>query len=289
MIKYALPGMYEHAELYFNLLDLKQNKPEYFYPDVKIEIVYGNPQFCIWDGGRIFEHYRQTTIEEMKSIIYTYNNVFNTPIRYVFTNCCLEEKDYHNRFGNILMELAADGPNEVVIADDNFMRFLKERYPTFKFVSSTTKCLIKPEEVRAELAKEDYHLVCLDYNLNHNFKFLDSLSDEEKNKAEFLANAVCHPACPNRKDHYYKNSQSHLSYGRTYHMGYCSIPAERKFIESYHLTYDLIKEKYIPNNFSYFKLEGRTWTEMDLAATICNYLVKPEYYSQVITYLMAKE
>ena len=55
MIKYALPGMYEHANFYFNLLELKLTNPEYFYDNIEIEIIYGNPQFCIWDGGRIFQ------------------------------------------------------------------------------------------------------------------------------------------------------------------------------------------------------------------------------------------
>ena len=290
MIKYALPGMYEHSNFYFKLLEIKQLHPEYFLENTDIEIIYGNPQFCIWDGGRIFTEYIQTTREEIEDIINIYNNVFNIPIRYVFTNRCLEEKHYYNRFGNILMEIGSKGPNEVVVSDDNFMQFLKKNYPTYKYVSSTTKCLINPEEAKAELNKEEYDLVCLDYNLNHHMTFLESLTPEEKKKTEFLVNAICGPACPNRLDHYYKNSQSHLEYGRPYHMGYCAISlasGNGSNVRSHHLTYENIYKTYEPLGFEHYKIEGRTWTVLDLALTICNYLIKPEYKNEILGALLS--
>ena len=46
MIKFAIPGMYELRELNFAYLDLMRTHPEYFYPDIKVDICYGNPQFC---------------------------------------------------------------------------------------------------------------------------------------------------------------------------------------------------------------------------------------------------
>ena len=36
MIKYAIPGMYELANLNFKLLDIKKNNPKFFYDDVEI-------------------------------------------------------------------------------------------------------------------------------------------------------------------------------------------------------------------------------------------------------------
>ena len=60
MIKYAIPAMYELADLNFRLLSIKKERPDLFYNDIEIEISYGNPQFCIWDGGRVFSSYKQT-------------------------------------------------------------------------------------------------------------------------------------------------------------------------------------------------------------------------------------
>ena len=236
----------------------------------------------MWDGGRIFSSYTQATKEEVTDILYTYNHVFNIPARFIFTNCCLEEKDYHNRFGNLLMEWGSYGPNEVVLADDNFMRYLKEKFPSYRYISSTTKCLTSPEKARAELNREEYDLVCLDYNLNANLKFLSDLTPEEKAKTELLVNAICSPACQNRKNHYFKNSQSHLNYGRPYHMEYCNIQGMGSSEKKHHLTYDLIREKYEPLGLTHFKLEGRTWDDIDLIIALCNYMVKPEHRSTVL-------
>jgi len=36
------------------------------------------------------------------------------------------------------------------------------------------------EDFKKELQNPDYIEICLDYNLNHNWKLLDNLTDEEK-------------------------------------------------------------------------------------------------------------
>ena len=45
------------------------------------------------------------------------------------------------------------------------------------------------------LNNENYVFTCLDYNLNHNWKFLDTLTPIEKQKTEFLVNPICMPGC----------------------------------------------------------------------------------------------
>ena len=280
MIKFAIPGMYELRELNFTYLDLMRTHPEYFYPDIKVDICYGNPQFCIWDGGRIFYNdYKQASIEEVRDIIDLYNNTFNIPIRYVFTNTLLKEEDYYNRFCNLIMEAGNNYHNEVVLNDENLLNYLKNKFNNFNFISSTTKCLLDKDLVKQELNKDKFKLVCLDYNLNKNISFLESLSPEEKNKVELLVNAICAPGCTHRKKHYDLNSYSHLNYGKGYGMEYCAIRggAVSNNTISTHITYDDIKNIYEPLGINYFKIEGRTWNNVDLLLTYCNYMVKPEY------------
>lgn len=287
MIKYAIPGLYELADVNMNFLDFMKKNSQFFYDDVEIDVVYGNPQFCIWDGGRIFDSYRQTTIEEMEKNIAIYNYEFNVACRYVFTNSILEPKHYTDRFCNVMVQLLDNGyGNHIVSADDNLTKYLQNQYKTISFVSSTTKCLIKPEESRKELKKENYSLMCLDYNLNKNFTFLNSLTMDERKKIEFLVNAICSPMCPKRKDHYYLNSYSHLNYGKPYRMDSCYIVEDIFFpdekIHGNNMTYQDIKEKYAPLGFEHFKIEGRTWGELEAIMTYCNYMVKPEYKDYVM-------
>lgn len=290
MIKYAIPAMYELADLNFRLLNIKKDQPNLFYNDIEIEISYGNPQFCIWDGGRVFSSYKQSSMDNIKNIIDTYNNIFNIPIRYVFTNNQLTPNEYHNRFCNLLMEIGANGSNEVVIADDNFMEYLKNKYPMYKYVSSTTKVITNPEEARKEINREEYKLTCLHYDLNFNFKFLNSLNEKERAKTEFLINPICPAGCQFRKDHYKLNSQMVLNYGKNYTTPWCGIIENNFYHDAHknHMTYNMIKEKYVPMGFEHFKIEGRTWNELDLALTYCEYMVKPEYQHYVLTGLIGR-
>jgi hypothetical protein len=67
-IGFAIPGLYENFKINKIFIDFKKNYPECFYEDIKIDAVFGNFQFCIWDGGRIFDKYVHATIEQVKEI-----------------------------------------------------------------------------------------------------------------------------------------------------------------------------------------------------------------------------
>lgn len=289
-IKYSIPGFYELSDLNIKLLKLIKNKPQYFYDNFLIEAVYGTPQFCIWDGGRIFNQAKQSSKEQIEQLIYTYNNIFNIPIRYVFTNNQLKEKHYHDHFGNLCMELGSYYNNEVVIADDNFMLYLKNKYPNYSFISSTTKCLNTLEEIVQELDNSNYKMMCLDYNLNKNINFLKNIEENKKDKIELLINPICLPNCLYRKEHYKLNSLANLNYGKKYTMQGCNIPTDKNIFEpkaqKHHITYEDIINTYLPLGYQHFKIEGRTWDSKALCLTYCNYMVKPEYKNSVISILI---
>lgn len=291
MINFAIPGMYELASTNMKFLELKKNNPEYFYDNININAVYGNPQFCIWDGGRIFGQYKQATLEEVERIIAIYNQNFNVPIRYVFTNCMLSEEDYYNHFCHLITSLGSNYSNEIVIADNNLRDFLKSLYPNYKFISSTTKCLTEVEKVKQELLDENFFMVCLDYNLNKNKKILETFNPEEKEKIELLVNPICGYKCPQRKRHYELNSASHLNYGKYFKMQNCLIyentmdPAHK----ARNITYEDIVNYYHPLGFNYFKIEGRTWNPLMAVLTYCDFMVKPEYHNLVTDFCIGEE
>lgn len=280
MVKYIIPGFYEHTDLNLKLLSLLQTSPEMFRDGTAVHACYGNFQFCIFDGGRIFYNYQQATKEMVNDIAFQFNS-YNVPIRMVFTNNQLKSTDYFDRFGNMILDECENGLNEITIADEGLEAYVREKYPQYKFISSTTKCLTSPELLKEELKKDNYYMVCLDYNLNKNFKLLESLTQEEKDKCEFLINAICSPGCPNRKEHYRLNSLYSLSYGQKYQMEQCMIQSSSLHPDTLHfknnLTPDEIYNKYSAMGFQYFKIEGRTWTDAELACTYAYYMVKPEY------------
>ena len=130
--KFIIPGMYEHYGLNYRLLALMQSHPEFFYDGAEIGAVYGNFQFCIFDGGRIFTGYRQTCREEVEQIVDTYNNRFNVPVRLIFTNPVIPETSFKNRFGQMILDVCHNGKNEIVVNNPKFEEYLREKEPQKK-------------------------------------------------------------------------------------------------------------------------------------------------------------
>lgn len=289
-INFILPGMYEHFQLNMNLLILLSENPEFFYPNVQVGAVYGNFQYCIFDGGRIFDAYRHTTKEEMEFIVSQYNSQ-NIPVRLIFTNPIIPETSFKNRFGQATLEICHNSINEIVVNNEKLENYIRENYPKFSFISSTTKCLNTPQLFKEELKNPKYKMICLDYNLNHNQKLLDSISKEDRSRCEFLINAVCPPGCPNRKRHYKLNGLFTLSYGKPYTISDCPIKYSTLHPEMFNHTNNLSPEEvfqYAEKGFVNFKIEGRTLGVVENACNYAKYLMKPEYQLAGIAALLAE-
>lgn len=290
-MKFIIPGLYEHYELNLRLIQMIKEHPEYFHPGVEIGAAYGNFQFCIFDGGRIFGKYRHTTREEIEAVVQAYNNL-GVPVRLIFTNPVIPEEAFHNRFGHVILDICHNGKNEIVVNNPKFEAFLKERYPNFGYISSTTKCLTAPDALRAELDK-DYKMVCWDYNLNKNQKLLESIPADKKDKCEFLCNAICPPGCPNRKEHYRLNGLFSLSYGKPYATQDCPIEYdtlhESQCTSRNNLSPEEILTKYAPMGYSNFKLEGRTLGVVENLCNYVRYMVKPEHQFYVLNMILQED
>lgn len=290
MVNFLLPGFYEHFELFKYLIDYKEKYPHHFYADANIGACYGNFQQCPWDGGRIFFEYNQASYEDIIEVRDFYKEK-NIPIRFIYTNPILIEMHLTNRFCNLVTELCEDENNEIVVNSPILEKYLRKTYPKYKFISSTTKCLLKPEDSKNELNK-DYYMVCLDYNLNYNMEFLKSIPDESKPKVEFLVNAICHAGCQQRKEHYRLNGVHQLMNVKPYDLTGCSIDNDTLDYDSQKIRNNLSPEDiyntYVPMGFSNFKIEGRTFKNLETLLNIVKYMVKPEYQLQCILKISKK-
>ena len=291
MINYAIPGLYTHFDINMKLLRLRENRPEFFYPNINIEAAFGVFPWNIFDGGRIFNFNTHASIEEINNIVFQYNT-FGVKSRLVYTNNQLTPVNYTNRFGNLCLSICNNYDNQVVVADDNFKDYIHQEYPNLSFISSTTKCL-NVEDFKKELQNPDYIEICLDYNLNHNWKLLDNLTDEEKQKCEFLVHAICPPGCISRRHHYEQNSRYNLNFGKHYIVPYCELHHHQLSPEcqSYHnnIPYKEIVEIYEPKGFGHFKMEGRTFNPVGQTVIYANYMVKPEYKDEFIAAMLEEK
>ena len=285
-INYMIPGLYEHYLLNKEFLEILKENRHCFYEGTTIRAVYGNFQYSIWDGGRVFSKYHHATLEEIEEVSSFYKKE-KIPIRLIFTNTKIEKEHCYDRFNNLVLQVCEDELNEIVVNSPILEDYIRTNYPKYKFISSTTKCITDVNKLKEEINNPKYSLVCFDYNLNHNKKFLESLSTEEKQKCEFLINAICPPGCPERKNHYDLNSFSGLNYGKTFKLCHCGISGNGlgpdEICQVTHINPNEMLNYYLPNGFNNFKIEGRSFTSYIHLCNLINYMVKPKYQIYIMS------
>ena len=280
---YHLPGLFEFYELYRVFLPLFRQHREYFYDDCEIGSIYGAPADCLWGGGRA--GFGSQDPKEVLALLREYG----ISARLTFSNSLLREEHLSDRKCNALCALFEQGggvPSGVIVHSDLLLDYLKQRYPGFYFVSSTTKVLTDFEDLRAEVSREDFRYVVPDFRLNKAFAQLDSLTAAQKEKVEFLCNECCWVGCRDRKRCYENVSRKNLGEACPDHR--CAAPGAQ---EGYRFSKAMenpsfigvrdIRDTYLPMGFSNFKIEGRSLGSALILEFLLYYLTKPEYQIHV--------
>lgn len=276
---YHLPGLFEFYELYRVFLPLYQEHREYFYDWCEISSIYGSPADCIWGGGRA--GFGSDHPEEVLKLMQEYD----ISARLTFSNSLLRKEHLTDKKCNTLCELfekAGEKKNGVIIHSDLLLEYLKSHYKGLYFVSSTTKVLTDFQEFVDEVKKEDFRYVVPDFRLNKAFDGLKELSDQEKDKVEFLCNECCWFGCKDRKACYEAVSRKNLGEHRKEHI--CHAPDARqgyRFSKAMNnpgfIGIDDIQNVYLPMGFSNFKIEGRSLGSALVLEMLLYYMAKPEY------------
>lgn len=274
-IYWHLPGFAYFRYLNQVTINLMKDYPEAFHDGYKVGSVYGTFPGAIWNGGRAV--FGLSSREEMTKLIQTYNNS-GIPVRFTWTNSILEEEHIHDTYCNLIMKIADNGQNQVLVNRPVLENYLREKYPNFGYISSTTKCLTNLEDIKAELAK-DFELVVLDYNLNHNEEILKEL-EPVADKIEILVDEICFPNCPKRKEHYADESRMQLEYsvGTSFDCPNKHIE-KRSFEECKARPAFISKEQigeYVDRGYVNFKIVGRGLPPNMVKESYLYYLVKDE-------------
>lgn len=176
--------------------------------------------------------------------------------------------------------------NGIIIYSDLLLDYIKENYPDFYFVSSTTKVLTDFREFENELNRDDFSYVVPDFRLNRTFDKLRALSQLQKDKVEFLCNECCWFGCKDRKKCYETVSRKNLGEDCPEH--YCVAPDSgqgylfSKAMENPgFIGIDDIKNTYMPMGFSNFKIEGRGLGSALILEFLLYYMTKPQYQIHV--------
>jgi len=170
-VYWHLPGFCSFRYLNQILINLMDKYPEKFREGYKIGSVYGTFPGAIWNGGRAV--FGIANKGDMEKIIRAYNSK-KVPVRFTWTNCLLEEKHLSDTYCNLIMKLAANGMNQVLVNKKILEDYIRKEYPMYKIISSTTKRILDTNVLMEEV-KKDYYLIVLDYDLNHDEKILSML------------------------------------------------------------------------------------------------------------------
>ncbi|MBQ7784208.1 MAG: hypothetical protein IJ368_09580 [Oscillospiraceae bacterium] len=282
------------------LADVMKQYPELFREDVKIASFFGSFPL-MWNGGRMI--LGRLYPERAKAVLDAYNQR-GIPYRFTFTNPHITEEQLDDRDCNMILDMADNGMNEVIVYSSVLEDYIRKTHPKMKLTSSTCKCIRDMNELKAELAK-DYSLVVLDYNFNNNFEELEKLTAEERKKCEILSNPVCVPGCTRREAHYSyigKMQLEKLGITRQYAQltpdvlarygvkeWECDYRKSRLYDDEpavLAVTPDLLYDKYVPMGFENFKIEGRCANMMHLCEQIVMYMAKPEMRDKARYYIM---
>ena len=273
-VYWHLPGLCSFRLMNQILLNLMKDYPSKFKEGYKIGSVYGTFPGAIWNGGRaVFGTAFKGDIEK---IIKMYNSR-GVPVRFTWTNPLLEEKHNYDTYCNLIMKLADNGKNQVLVNTGSLETYIRKEYPNYPVISSTTKRMVDLEGIREELQK-DYHLVVLDYDLNHNEEALKAL-EPCADKIEILVNEICNPNCTRRAAHYRAEGQAQLDYDREAVFNCPSQNGRRNFSECMKRPAFISNEEidsYIERGYVNFKIVGRGLTQEYLMESYLYFLVKEE-------------
>lgn len=269
-----LPGFCYFRLLNQAVISLMKEYPNCFREGYKIGSVYGTFPGAIWNGGRVVMGIAGK--KEIEGTLRLYNSK-GVPVRFTWTNSVLEEKHVYDTYCNLIMRLADNGMNQVLVNVPVLEEYIRKEYPNFKLISSTTKRITESGGVLSELQK-DYYLVVLDYDLNHNEEALEKLTPYA-DRIEILVNEVCSPGCPRRAEHYAQQSRAQLEFDVS-DLFSCPNANQRKGFDECRKRPAFISNEeigsYIERGFVNFKIAGRGMPQNYVLDSYLYFLVKED-------------
>lgn len=280
-ILFSLPDFYNNYNLNLHVVELMKKYPGYFRDNVKVDSVYGTFPGCIWNGGRC--QYGGCHLENMQATIAGYNQL-GISVRFTFTNRNITGRHFYDYYGNTILQIADNGMNGVNTSVDSFATYIRQNYPNYYLINSTTRKVNGVDDINA--LSEDT-LTVPPYTIN-NTDAISKLTYPEN--IELLCCETCIDNCPNRSSHYDMLSTAQLlrptekftcPHGCEYYYFYETVPTRK-----HHISPESIEANYLPLGINKFKISGRNDNVINVIERYAIYLARPEYRDAVRNHLL---
>ncbi len=284
MIRFHIPDFQKNFRLNILFCKYFDLYRDYFWDDAEIDYIYDSFPL-IWNGGRL-----QVGEVDLKKAEETLQQIqkMGKQVAFTFTNSLLANEHLHDEAANAVMKIASglDMKKSVIIHSGLLEEYIRNQYPDFGIILSTTKQLSTASDINAAMEK-DYELVVIDYNMNHEWDELLRIKD--KARCEFLVNPCCVDACPKRGAHYRRISELQLlnedpTKRKSIHDEKCVYAKNHYFIARNNKNFmdmNEIRADYAPQGFEHMKLEGRGGDRLNLLEQYVQYMAKPEHKDRV--------
>lgn len=295
---FFLCGDFESFDFIQAFLKKVKDFPWILKDNVVIDSVFGSPT-CIWNGGRTLPNVYYNK-RQLKVIHDTYADL-GVKVRFIFTNPLLREHDLYDRYCNLIVNLFQDLSPEVVVNSQLLEEYLRSNFNTLTYISSTTKRLRSSEDQLKEFIL-DYKYICLDYDYNYDFEFLERIPEQDRKRVEILINSICPQECKVRVLHQQFSAERQLQYDNDDDCDEsepfikdCPLMKRSKenLFSKHGFTKDYLSEtnyifpqdldKYLEMGFNHFKIQGRELTTSQMFGEFFPYLIRPQFYPLAIS------
>jgi collagenase-like PrtC family protease len=170
------------------------------YDNLLNKFGYGNKiQFSVydchntlkWGGGRIMP----LTIEPSKFADYIDAlNLRNIPFYFTFSNYNIDVNDYD---GNVVLKRFHNDLNGIIVTNDDFAQYVRDKYPKYKIVLSCTLYKRSIDYYLERIQLYDKMVLLSEFNYN-----IDAIKRIGPENLEVFVNEKCWHDCKFRSQHY---------------------------------------------------------------------------------------
>lgn len=266
-IKFVLPDILYSFFINIDILNLQKTKPEYFIDDYEISSVYGCFPYSVWALGNDKKYLSEQNIKKYISLY----QKFGISISYLFDCENITKEELSDTFSNLLLKLAHDKKNSVIVKSDLLANYIKKNYPKYKII------------------KLDKHFISRDFS-----KLLGIWS---KRNINVILNSLCPLNCEYYDVHNKYLEAEKKNFAPCEHFFPCPLKADVNFYSEQKNSNFIDKEKLeklIKKGYRTFVISDNkkmantmvNYSYFDIIESYVYYLVKPEYATIVKSFLI---